>query len=120
VKTILTIFCVIVVLFAGGCALTLSLFPSGDFAYLYLLLFGIVALNLLVLAAIFGVGNMPAWPLYLLAAVDFILAIAGSVMSVGISPNTAYLSIFNILAIVGAGLKGFLTVQVARNMKKPS
>ena len=113
-KIILTIFCVCVILFGGGCAVLLS---SSGIGQLILIPLAIVALNFAVLAALYNWGNIPSWPLYVLAGIDFILALVGSVFSLS-SMND--LGSATWLAFVGVGiaaLKGYLTVRVARNMQ---
>jgi hypothetical protein len=69
-KVILGLMCGLVVLFGGSCVILAGSGMGG----LSLLVLAVVLLNALVLIALFGVAAMPTWPLYFLAAVDFLIA----------------------------------------------
>ena len=71
-KIILGIICVLVVLFAGGCAVMLVVAQATDSgaAALALIPGGIAALNVLVLMALFGKSQPQRWAFYVLAGLD--------------------------------------------------
>ena len=113
-KIILTIFCVCVILFGGGCAVMLT---SSGIGQLVLLPLAIVALNLAVLAALYSWVHMPSWPLYLLAGIDFILALAVAVFAFSSVNDLGSSSWMAFVGVGIAALKGYLTVRVARTMR---
>lgn len=115
-KIILTIMCACIILFGGGCAVLLA---SSGVGGLILLPLAIVALNLAVLAALHGWADMPAWPLYLLAGVDFVLAAGGGVFAFSTLNDPSGLATLGFLPGLVAVIKGYLTIQVARKMQKP-
>ena len=111
-KIILTIMCACIILFGGGCA---ALLVGSGVDQLVLLPLALVALNLAVLAALYGWANMPAWPLYILAGIDFILA-AGAGIVVGYSfKDVGGAAAMGFVPVAIAALKGYLTIQVAKN-----
>jgi hypothetical protein len=119
-KIILTIMCACIILFGGGCAVLLASSGMGSGAGgLILLPLAVVALNLAVLAALYGWADMPAWPLYLLAGIDFILAVGGGVFAFYTLNDPSGLATLGFLPGLVAVIKGYLTIQVARKMQKP-
>ena len=76
-KIILAIFCGLMVLFAGGCALILVSGSgyNGMFQSLPMAVIpgGIAALNVLVLLALFGARKPQGWAFYVLAVVDVLV-----------------------------------------------
>jgi hypothetical protein len=103
-KVLLAILCLIMILFGGGCAVALG--GAGTFS---LLPIGIVALNGIVLAAIFGWAKPPKPVFYVLAVVDFIIAIGFSIMVLGFGGLDRDLAIWAVLLIGGFAIKGALT-----------
>ncbi len=111
-KIILTIMCACIILFGGGCA---ALLVSSGVDQLALLPLALVALNLAVLAALYGWANMPAWPLYILAGIDLILAVGAGIV-VGYSfKDVGGAAAIGFIPVAIATLKGYLTIQVAKN-----
>ncbi len=103
-KVLLAILCLIMILFGGGCAVALG--GAGTFS---LLPIGIVALNGFVIAALFG-WTKPAQPVfYVLAVLDFIVAIGFTIMALGFGGLDQELIIWAGLLIGGFALKGALT-----------
>jgi hypothetical protein len=117
VKTILTIMCVIIILFAGGCAITLGSIDANLMGGFGLPLLAMVALNIAVLAALYGWANVPAWPLYLLAGIDFILAAVFGVTTLTSANDLGVSTFYGVVPVAIAALKGYLTVQVAKSLK---
>jgi hypothetical protein len=118
-KAILTIMCVMVILFAGGCALTLGAIDMNLMGGFGLPLLAAVVLNIAVLAALYGWANVPAWPLYLLAGIDFMLAAGFGVTMLSTMTNLGGNVMYGLLSVGIAALKGYLTIQVAKN-KQPT
>jgi len=119
-KIILTIMCGAIILFGGGCVLVLASAGLGAGGGLLILLpLAIVVLNLVVLAALYGWADMPAWPLYLLACIDFVLAVGTGVTTLYLIQDSGGSSLLGFVPVAIAALKGYLTVQVAKN-RKPS
>ncbi len=110
-KVILTIMCVCVIIFGGSCAFLLV---GQSVGILILLPLAIVALNFAVLAAIYGSANVPAWPLYVLATIDFGLAAAAGVASLYFIQDSGGAALYGFLPVAIAALKGYLTIQVAK------
>ncbi len=120
-KVILAIFCVLVVLFAGGCALLLfaeTAAYGGDSTTLAFALIpgGIAVLNVLVLMVMFGKAEPRRWPFYLLAAVDAVAALALGALWASVAsqmPDTAVIAV----PLIGMFLlKAVLTLRVARGL----
>ena len=115
-KIILGIFCALVVLFAGGCAVIL-LYDGGfnaDSLPLALIPAAVAGLNVVVLAALLGQSPPRRWAFYTLAAVDFI---AAGVAAVAWASMAAQMADAVVLAVPVIGLlvlKGVLTLRVAR------
>ena len=111
-KIILTIMCGAIILFGGGCALLLV---GSGVDQLVLLPLALVALNLAVLAALYGWANMPSWPLYILAGIDFILAAGAGIVVAYSFKDVGGAAALGFTPVVIAALKGYLTIQVAKN-----
>ncbi len=112
-KTILTIFCGCIILFGGGCAVLLVGSGVNQLAILPL---AVVALNLAVLAALYGWANMPAWPLFFLAIVDFILAVGIGIVTLYSVKDMGSAALLGFVPVAIAALKGYLTIKVAKKM----
>ena len=110
-KIILTIMCVCVVIFGGSCAVLLS---NQNIGVLIFLPLAIVALNLAVLGALYGWANVPAWPLYILAVIDFALAAITGVSTLYFVQDSGGAALLGLLPVAIAALKGYLTIQVAK------
>jgi hypothetical protein len=122
-KIILGIFCALMVLFAGGCALILlsqlSYGGGGETVALALIPAAIAVLNILVLIPLFGSSPPKRWAFYLLATVDVLAALAlGAVWAAMASqmPDTAVIAIPLIGALL---LKAWLTMRVVSRQPQP-
>lgn len=119
-KIILTIMCGAIILFGGGCVLVLASAGLGAGGGLLILLpLAIVALNLAVLSALYGWADMPAWPLYFLAGIDFLLAAVTGVSMLSVIQYSGLEALMGFVPVAIATVKGYLTFQVAKN-RKPS
>ena len=124
-KIILAIFCGLMVLFAGGCALILLAEGStsggiAGTAPLALIPGAVAVLNVLVLLALYGKGAPRRWPFYVLSAVDVVAALALGAVWASVSaqaPDTAVIAVPLIGALL---LKAVLTVRVARGLGGPT
>jgi hypothetical protein len=110
-KTILTIFCCIIILFGGGCAVLLSESGASQIA---LLPIAVVALNLAVLAALYGWASMPAWPLYILSVIDVILALGIGAVAFYSIRDVGNAALLGLIPAFIVALKGYLTIKVAQ------
>jgi quinol-cytochrome oxidoreductase complex cytochrome b subunit len=122
-KIILGIFCALVVLFAGGCALILLselMYGGGsETVALALIPAAVAALNILVLIPLFGSSPPRRWAFYLLAGVDVMAALGiGAVWGAMASqmPDTAVIAIPVIGLLL---LKAFLTVRFLQAAPPP-
>ena len=122
-KVILGIFCALMVLFAGGCAVILlyemSYGGGGETAALALIPAAIAVLNVLVLIPLFGSSPPRRWAFYLLAAVDVAAALVMGAIWASVAsqmPDTAVLAVPVIGVLL---LKAWLTVQVVRRTPEP-
>ncbi len=110
-KVILTIMCVCVIIFGGSCAFLLV---GQSVGILILLPLAVVALNLAVLGALYSWANVPAWPLYLLAVIDFALAATTGVTTLYFIQDSGGAALLGFLPVAIAAFKGYLTIQVAK------
>jgi hypothetical protein len=118
-KILLAILCAIMVLFGGGCALTLLAFLGNDSSgggLLVLIPLAVLVFNMLVLVAIFGWSNpwLPAF--YILAVVDIIVAASTIIAYAAFSANDPTMLPWSLLMAGGFGLKGWLTWQYVRGL----
>lgn len=118
-KILLGIFCGLMVLFAGGCALILvaeGTYPSGG-GMVPLAAFpaAVAALNVLVLAALFGKAPR-RWAFFLLAVLDGIAALALLIIWVATGFADSAVNVFAVILIGAIALKGIITVAVARKL----
>jgi hypothetical protein len=119
-KILLAIFCALMVLFAGGCALLLvsgSGF-SGTFQTVpgALIPGGIAALNVLVLVALFGTSKPHIWAFYTLAAIDVVAIAILALMWSGFGLKDSEINMIGAILIGGLGLKAILTFLAARRL----
>lgn len=120
-KVLLGIFCGLMVLFAGGCALLLAgssgyggMFQSLPLAFIPA---GVAALNVLVLIALFGMKQTHLWAFVVLAILDALVVLITLVAWVS---NGFGDSEINVLAALLAGAfaaKGVLTALTAQRLR---
>jgi hypothetical protein len=108
VKVILGLMCGLVILFGGGCVLL----AGSGLGIFGLLIFAVVALNAMVLLALFGWNDMPPWPLYVLAAIDLLIAAACVYGLTMVGSGGGYEGVL-IIPLVLAACKALLALQVA-------
>ncbi|WP_421694685.1 hypothetical protein [Aestuariivirga sp.] len=121
-KVILGIFCGLVVLFAGGCAIFLvSIQFSGDSgaAPLALIPGAVAVLNLLVLLALLGKYRAQSWVFYVLAGVDVLAAIAAGIFWSSVSYQVQDIWTLALPVIAVLLLKAVLTVIMAGRLPPP-
>ena len=104
-KIVLVILCLIMVLFAGGCAIL----AIGYVGPLGLIPLGVVVLNCLVLAVLFGWAKAAPVAFYTLAVLDFIVAIGAPIAAVGLGGSDPTIFPWALLLTGGFALKGGLT-----------
>ena len=112
-KVFLTILCGLMVLLAGGCTLAIG---SGG-GIVSLVLAGIVALNVLMIAAMYGYSG-PMRPAFItLAVADVLVAIGVMALALSLSVNDA--ATIQLAALIAAGflLKAGLTWAMQRRMR---
>jgi hypothetical protein len=121
-KILLAIFCGLIALFSGGCALILfvgsgygAMFQSAPLA---MIPGGIAALNVLVIVAMFGWAKPQRWAFYVLAALDAVAALIIAV--VWADTGTRYPDVNMLAGILLAAvvLKGVLTLVVAQRLPR--
>ena len=119
-KVILAMFCGLLVLFSGGCALLLFTGSgyNGMFASLpgTFIFGGIAALNLLVLAALFGKRQPQRWAFYTLVVLDVLVVIALALMWSGFGLGDSGINLIGAVLIGSFGLKGLLTYLFAQRL----
>ena len=120
-KIILGIICVLVVLFAGGCAVMLVVAQATDSgaAALALIPGGIAALNVLVLMALFGKSQPQRWAFHVLAGLDVLAAIIMAIFWSSIASQVNDIWTLAVPVIGVLVLKAVLTVLVARKLPPP-
>ena len=120
-KVLLTVFCALFTLFAGGCALTWVSFVGGGGigGLLVLLLLAVAALNVLLLVGLWGTKEpwLPAF--YILGAADILIAIGGGITAlVTLAGDTSGIGPVIFLGVVFLVLKGGATLYFARHLPK--
>jgi hypothetical protein len=120
-KIILAIFCGLMVLFAGGCALILiadgSYYSSDSGSVALSVVPGsVAALNVVMLLGMFGKKEPQRWAFYLLAAVDVLAAAALLLLSLSIAGEMGDIFVLSIPLIGLLLLKAWLTIRVVRNI----
>jgi hypothetical protein len=122
-KIILGIFCALVVLFAGGCALILLLdggFSGGAGNVPLALIPGSVAvLNVLVLIGMMGKSPPKRWAFYVLAGVDLLAALAMGAIWAAMGSQMADIAVLAVPVIAVLLLKAWLTVRVVNSLPSP-
>lgn len=119
-KIILAIFCGLMVLFAGGCALILiadGSYSSGSGSVaLAVVPGGVAALNVLMLLGMFGKKEPQRWAFYVLAGVDVLAALALAALWASLAPQMADIAIIAVPLIGLFLLKAVLTLRVVRGL----
>ena len=119
-KIILAIFCGLMVLFAGGCALILiadGSYSSGSGSVaLSVVPGGVAALNVLMLLGMFGKKEPQRWAFYTLAGVDVLAAALLLVLSLSLAGQMGDIFVLTIPLIGVLLLKAWLTMRVVRQM----
>ena len=110
-KVILVSLCLLMVLFSGGCVVAVD----SSVGSVGLIPLGVLALNSLILAAVFGWVTPSVGVFYTLVTIDFIVAAGFFIATVGF--GTTEPSILGIgLALAGGfALKGALTLSYIRS-----
>ncbi len=123
-KVILGIFCALVVLFAGGCAVIFfadSAYSSGlGGAPLALIPGGVAVLNLLVLVALFGKSPPRRWAFYTLAGIDVLAALAMGALWASVASQMADVAVIALPVIALLLLKAWLTMRVVNRLPPPA
>ena len=115
-KIILAIFCGLMVLFAGGCALMLvfsGVSGSSGAIPLALIPGSVAALNVLVLLAVFGKSEPQTWAFYVLAAADVVAAIGVGVFWSAVASQITDIPTLALPVMAALLLKAGLTVLMA-------
>ncbi|HRX37398.1 MAG TPA: hypothetical protein P5337_13480 [Aestuariivirga sp.] len=123
-KVILTIFCILVILFAGGCALVLFA-ESGTSAALSALSLalipgGIVALNVAVIAALWGMAKPGSWVFIVLAILDAIVVLFVLAFWASSGWGDPSLDMLTLLTAAAFAAKGALSIAVLKDLKTPA
>jgi hypothetical protein len=122
-KIILAIFCGLMVLFAGGCAVILiadGSYSSGSGSVALAVVPGsVAALNVLMLLGMFGKKEPQRWAFYLLAGVDVLAALALAALWASLAPQMADIAIIALPLIGLFLLKAVLTVLMVRRLEGP-
>ncbi|MFN4143727.1 hypothetical protein [Aestuariivirga sp.] len=121
-KIVLAIFCGLMVLFAGGCALLLmgdgAFSGSGGSVPFALIPGGIAALNVLVLVGLFGKSPPQRWAFYLLAGVDVAAALILALIWASLASQMADVIVIALPLIGALVLKAVLTFVMARRLPR--
>jgi hypothetical protein len=121
VKILLAILCGLMLLFGGGCAIAvLSFFgnDSGGTGILAVIPFAVFVFNLLVLIALFGWSHPWRPAFYILAVVDFIIAVGTLISFAATAVSDPSVLPWALLMAGGFGLKGWLTWQYVRGLQQ--
>jgi hypothetical protein len=122
-KIILAIFCGLMVLFAGGCAVILiadGSYSSGSGSVALAVVPGsVAALNVVMLLGMFGKKEPQRWAFYLLAGADVLAALALAVLWASLAPQMADIAVIALPLIGLFLLKAVLTVLMVRRLEGP-
>jgi hypothetical protein len=120
-KIILAIFCGLMVLFAGGCAVILiadGSYSSGSGSVALAVVPGsVAALNVVMLLGMFGKKEPQRWAFYLLAGADVLAALALAVLWASLAPQMADIAVIALPLIGLFLLKAVLTVLMVRKLE---
>jgi hypothetical protein len=108
-KILLTVFCVLIILFAGGCGLIVSSAGGGTPS---LILFGAALINLIIVITLWSASGPWRPAFWILGAIDLLLAVG---LLVAFGKDARDLAPFLFLLCAAFGLKGILTLYYARN-----
>jgi hypothetical protein len=111
-KIILTIFCVLMALFGGGCALILLNASVGP---LLLLPLAIFVLNGLILAALWGWKTPWRPAFYILGTIDLLIAIGIGITIFASALGQDSIAFFFWIAVAAFAIKGILTLAYAKD-----
>jgi hypothetical protein len=121
-KIILAIFCALMVLFAGGCALILiadGSYSSGSGSVaLAALPGGIAALNVLLLLGMFGKKEPQRWAFYVMAGVDLLAVLALGALWASVASQMADVVVIAVPLIALLLLKAWLTIKVVNELPR--
>lgn len=121
-RIILAIFCGLMVLFAGGCALILiadGSYSSGSGSVaLAVVPGGVAALNVLMLTGMFGKSEPQRWAFYVLAIVDVLAAFVLAAVWISLAGQMADIAVIAVPLIALLLLKAVLTIKVARRLER--
>jgi hypothetical protein len=119
-KITLAIFCGLMVLFAGGCAVILiadgSYSSGGGSVALSVVPGSVAALNVVMLLGMFGQKEPQRWAFYLLAGVDVLAAVLLLVLSISVAGQMGDIFVIAVPLMGLLLLKAWLTVRVVRNL----
>lgn len=119
-KIILTIFCALVVVFAGGCALILiadGSYSSGSGSVALSVVPGsIAALNVLLILGMVGSKEPQRWAFYVLAGVDVLAALVLLLLSFSVAGQMGDIFVISIPLTALLLLKAWLTIKVVRKL----
>lgn len=116
-KILLTIFCVLVILFAGGCTLLLA---NGGGGVMFFIPLVVIGLNLAVIAALWGFGKPARWVFIVLAVLDAIVVANIIVFWASVGWGEPDLNMLTLLTALAFTAKGILSVAVLKDLKSPS
>lgn len=106
-KVLLTIFCALIILFAGGCGLIAL---AGGIGTPSIILFGAAALNIIVIITLWGAAGPWRSAFWALGAIDLLLAV-GLLVAFGSQARDLAPFLFTLCAAFA--LKGGLTLYYA-------
>ena len=112
-KVLLVGLCLLMVLFSGGCVVA---FGSGG-GVVGLIPLGVLILNGLILAAIFGWATPTLWVFNTLTVIDFIVATGLLIATFGFGTSDQTILQLGLALAGGFALKGALTLSYIRSNK---
>lgn len=119
-KIILGIFCGLMLLFAGGCALVLVLGGSSSHMTLpmpaVLITAGVAVLNLLVLITLFGSASKHVWAFYVLGIADIVVVAILVVIWLSVGFKDSGVNTIGTILVAGLALKALLTFIAAKKV----
>ena len=119
-RVFLLIFCGVIALFSGGCALMLSSFSGmGMVGMPIFILAGACVLNVLVIAALLGWKKPWKPAFYFLAVADICIAVGVMLLALVAAASDASLIPFAALFAAAFAAKGVLTYRFATTLSGP-
>lgn len=122
-KVILAIFCALMVLFAGGCAVILmadgSYSSGGGTVAMAALPGGVAALNVLMLLGMFGKKEPQRWAFYVMAGVDLLAVLALGALWASVASQMADIAVIALPLIALLLLKAWLSIKVVNSLPNP-